>query len=295
MTEPFQIAFALLGIVGLSGIAAALRSSERLTRRHRFLRLREGEPFDIVLPTSERVEGGIGIKYIRSTTSLGNLRGATMIAQMADGPGRRRPVAITVSEELESRLAGDLIILGLPKKNAVSALVIDHLRRQHPQCGLEIEESDDDGCAIALGDFRERFELIPQLANGVPCRDLALIMLWVNPLIQVKRRLILCAGFTAYGTAAAADYLLSEVMTRRYDALRAAERATLPPLRSLSRWPCFAMVIEALLINDQVVQTKELAFVALPDPGPPPWTARSAAGIGPLHPPRPPTPPSLRV
>jgi hypothetical protein len=64
-----HIIITALGIIGLSGILSAVSSSRRLSRHHRFFRLRRSEPVDIVLTTSARAEGGYGISYLRSVTA----------------------------------------------------------------------------------------------------------------------------------------------------------------------------------------------------------------------------------
>jgi hypothetical protein len=273
-TNLISIAAWALGVIGISGITATLRHSRRLSRQYRFLRLQPSDDqIDIVLPTSDRVEGGVGIRYRRSTTSVGNLKGATEIAQVVGNVVRRRPVAVAVSEELESPLSGDLVLIGLPAKNAASRVVIEHLKRQHPEIGFALHEAD--GCRISLAGFSAEYDAACQDGSDIPTRDFALILLWVNPTGVRKRRLLLCAGFTGYGTAAAAKYILADVIDSRYRQLRKEAKGRLPRLYVSREWPCFAMIIEAILVSDQVVDIRERAFVALPDPGCPPWPERS--------------------
>lgn len=187
---------------------------------------------------------------------------------------RRRPLGISVSEELDSTLSGDLVLIGLPGKNVASRKALAHLKSRHPEIRLTISESDKPrgGVQIGLGDFCEDFRLTFQAANKkIPDRDLAVIVLWVNPLARQKRRLLLCAGITAYSTAGAAGYLVNDIVDYRYKQLRKANRRALPSLLSPGTWACFAMVIEVLLINDQITQIRECAFAPIPDPGRPPW------------------------
>src|SRR5215218_757733 len=106
-----HIIITALGIIGLSGIVSAVSSSRRLSRHHRFFRFRRSEPVDIVLTTSARTEGGYGISYLRSVTAVGNLKGSTEIAQAIGYGSPRRPILVSVSAELESRLGGDLVVI----------------------------------------------------------------------------------------------------------------------------------------------------------------------------------------
>ena len=147
---------------------------------------------------------------------------------------------------------------------------MDELRACHPDIGLAITELDDD-CSVTLAGHCENFTLTIQPGPGeIPARDVALIALWVNPFAMKKRRLLLAAGFTAYGTAAAASYLIHDIVDDRYRALRKHSGGVLPRLASLRTWPCF-MVIEVKMIHDQVAEIRELAFAPLRDPGKPPW------------------------
>ena len=241
-----------------------------MSRHHRFFRFQFSEPADIVLTTSDRAQGGFGgVTYTRSVTAVGNLSGATAIARSIGYTSPRRPTRVYVSAELETSLSGDVVVIGLPGKNEVSGAVVTHLTARYPNLGLTIDESTE-GCSMSLAGFADEYSVVPQTAQpDFPERDLALIVLWVNPIAVRKRRLVLCAGFTAYGTAAAARYLVDDILPHRLNRLR-AEHTTMPSLWS-HKWTCFAMLIETRLVNDQVIEVRELAFAPLDDPGCPPF------------------------
>jgi hypothetical protein len=212
------------------------------------------------------------VKYIRPTTAVGNMRGAVEVAQMVGNVSRRRSLSVAVSEDIESDLSGDLVLIGLPGKNTASRTVLALLKDRHPDIGFTISESDESGVHIGLGGFYEDFGLAFQDATDIPERDLAVIVLWINPFARgKKRRLLLCAGITAYGTAAAAAYVVNDLVDYRYRQLRKARPRELPSLLSFRRWACFAMIVEVLLQNNQAVNLIERGFVALSDPGSPPW------------------------
>jgi hypothetical protein len=271
MASPESIGLWVLGFVGLSGTVSAVHSSRRLSQHHRFFRFQRKEPADFVLTTSAHTKGGYGIKYVRSVTAVGNLKGSAEIAASIGYGSPRRRINLSVSAELESSLSGDLVIIGLPGKNEASRLVIEYLNALYPDVRLAITEAAEGPCGLALGEFRELdYKVERQGRKSIyPKRDLALIVLWVNPLTVKKRRLVLCAGFTAYGTAAAANYLVDELVNDRIKRLR-DDYPKLPKLWR-RKWLCFAMLIEVKLINDQVVDVIERAFAPLEDPGSPPF------------------------
>ncbi len=267
-----EIVLWIVGFVGVSGFVSAVTTSRQLSRQQRFFRLRAKEDADIVLTTSARQEGGVGIKYMRSVSAAGNWAAATEVAQVLGYGATRRRLRIAVSAEVASSPNGDLVLIGLPATNPVSGLVLEHLNARYPELGLRIVEKEpgDGGCWISLAEYSECYEVRHQAATDIPDRDLALIVLWVNPLTVRKRRLIWCAGFTAYGTSAAARYLVYRMLDDRLARLR-SEHPTLPSLRNIRRWVCFAMVIETKLVSNQVVEIRERAFVPLEDPGSPPF------------------------
>jgi len=269
MASTLSDVLTLLGIVGVSGIAAAARFSRRWGRHYRFFRLQRGEPVDIVLTTSAgSTQGGYGqVNYQRPTTSVGNMKAATELAQAIGYGSRRRRISVSGSAELETRLAGDVVVIGLPGKNAASRLMIDHLRVCCPSLGLEIDELAV--ARMALDGVSHEYMFTPQEGSDLPSYDLAFILFWVNPVAVRKRRLIVCGGFTTYGTAAAARYLVEDIRDTRLGALR--RRNPSMPRLWRRRWTCFVAILEIRFVHDQAVEVIERKFVALDDPGIPPF------------------------
>jgi hypothetical protein len=267
-SETAKWVVAFLAVVSVSELIALLRYSQRLSREHLFFRLQAKEEIDIVLTTSERTAGGGGIEYVRPTTSVGNLKGSTEIARaIGDLPGKRS-VRVHLSEEIDESLSGDLVLLGGPNKNRISAICLEYIYQFYPQAKLLYIDSKEQGSYLGLEDFIQHYEIEKQEESQIPKKDFALIGMWINPLSPRKRRLIICAGFTGYGTAAAARYLVDNVMNDRYSKLR--RRHHLPFLWHPRRWCCFLLALEITLANAQVIEMKERAFVPLADPGVPP-------------------------
>jgi len=258
----------VLAFVGLPSLIVLTGHTRRFSREHFFFRFQSKEAVDIVLTTSERTPGGVGITYIRPTTSVGNLKGSTEIARAIGNLSRKRSIRVHLSQEIDSRLSGDLVLLGGPNKNEITAICLEYVYQLYPKANLAYIDSKDRGCFLGLGEFAQQYELKLQAARDIPRNDFALVAMWVNPLSPHKRRLIVCAGFTAYGTAAAAQYLVTDFMNERYAKLQ--RRHGLARLWHPRRWGCFLLALEIRLANDQVVEVRERAFVPLPDPGAPP-------------------------
>lgn len=263
---------AILAVVGLSEMIAFVRYSRRFSREHLYLRFQSKEPIDIVLTTSERTEGGVGVTYRRPTTAVGNLKGAAEVSRAIGDLAGRRSITVHLSEDVDSPLCGDLVLLGGPNKNQITALCLEHLLERHPETNLVYIDHREQGCRVGLGDFETVYELSLQDGKDIPSTDYAIVALWVNPLSTRKRRLLVCAGFTAYATAAAAHYAVGDFMRDRYPKLRGKH--------GIRSWPCFLLALEFRLANDQVVEIVERQFVELPDPGIPPFAPPTAVVDG---------------
>lgn len=269
MNATIKIVLVVVGFVGLADIVAAAKFGRRVvSRRHGFLRLHWKDSLDVVVTASMHQDGGVpGQEYKRAVTAVGNLEAAITVAQAVAQSSRRRRMRVAASQELQSRLDGDLLVLGLPAKNPVSERILSHLVRCHPELGLGVTQTPARS-EIRLGGSVHGYELVFQHNTRIPTHDLAIIVVWVNPLPTRKRRLILCAGFTSQGTAAAAAYLVNELM-KRYKRARREYRG-LPSLYFSRKWPCFVSVIESHFEHDQPVEFKVMGFELLTDPGCPP-------------------------
>lgn len=264
------------GFVGFGGFVSGAHATRRYTRFHAFFRFQREEAADVVLPTSDRGVGGFGgVEYVRTTTSVGNLRGATDVAQAIGYRSRKRQITVVASTEVETPLDGDLVLIGLPGKNPVTALLLDSLRERYADLDLEVHETDEP--RMRLGETTVPYLVRAQSVDcPIPERDIAVVAMWVNPLTTKKRRLIWCAGFTAYGTAAAAEYVTDDLYSDRYSTLREEHPHALPRLFPWrSAWPCFVAILDVRLVNDQAVSIREIAFRPLEDPGTPPFSPAS--------------------
>ena len=108
-----------------------------------------------------------------------------------------------------------------------------------------------------------------------PTYDYGVIVLWVNPFAAEKRRAVLCAGFTAPGTAATVSLLLGDIARVLYSQARPSVlsyvrgrlkgQAQLPPRPFLFSWPHFIAAFKISLEGEpQIVGSP--AVVPLPRP-----------------------------
>lgn len=258
----------IVGVVGLTTLVNAVTWGRNLGRKQRFFRLRRREPADIVLVTSGYEVGGVdGVHYKRPLTSMGTLQGATMFSRAIGDLKLGKEVAVHISQHLERQPQGDLILLGDPTKNPVAHEFVEDFNRAFPDVAIRRPERPGGGRELWIGDDVFEYEVVPQAQSENPRTDLGLIVFWRNPFGFERRRAIFCAGFTGWGTAAAAHYVLHDFQTHRFPELR--RTGHLPALLS-RRWPCFLAVIEVTMAADKFLRFRELKLVALPDHAPAP-------------------------
>ena len=134
---------------------------------------------------------------------------------------------------------------------------------------------------MGLGGEMFHYDWVAKAKSGPPPDDFGLIVAWRSPFTAQRRRAFLCAGFTSYGTAAAAEYLIRDLchskcrghrptFPTRWHPHRQTKRYTghdvLPPAVYFRRWPLFATIVAFKMVDGSVVsRPKELVFVALED------------------------------
>ena len=262
MESALAWALAIIGTIGLTTFVNAVTWGRNLRRKQRFLRLTRGETADIVLVTSGYDVGGVkGVNYKRPVTSMGTLQAASYFSKTIGDLKLRKEVAVHVSQHLERKPHGDLILLGDPTKNQVAQEFLNDFNLAYPDLAITRPECEG-GRELRIGDYVRRFAIELQAQSENPRTDIGLIVFWKNPFSIRRRRAIFCAGFTGWGTAAAAHYVLNDFQCHRYRELRKSRH--LPRSRS-QRWPCFVAVIEVTMAADKFLRFRELRVVTLPD------------------------------
>src|SRR5436305_1006066 len=103
-------------------VAIAGRKCAKLYVRYRILGLASGE-LDVVLTSSAaRTEPGVG--FARPTTGKGSVQAFGFVVKAVGRYYRTLPIKVHFSSPVGSRLTADLICIGGPRANSVTAAVL---------------------------------------------------------------------------------------------------------------------------------------------------------------------------
>jgi hypothetical protein len=250
----------IIGIVGLLGITATniarwLGYFARINKGARFFGLKRSEPIDLILVTSDDQQGD---KYRRHLTSYDTLRAATRIAERIGELRLGKTTNLRVSERLDDPPTRDLVVLGGSgaPKNRVAKVFLDEFNEAYPQLKISRPRTAEDARKLVVGSEAWEWHGWSEDEKSIN-EDVAVIVAWRNPFSSVGRRGIYCAGFTAAGTAAATEYLLSDLY--RDGRKRALGWKRLNPLAR----PCFVSVVEFAFSGEQALPRGEVLFQAL--------------------------------
>lgn len=212
MATPSAFAAVLqdLGINLLAGVllAAAAVVFSRLgfiLSRRRLWRLSDPERVAVCVSESVVVQTG---KYRRPATGIGQLRALAVIAPSLQRAYRKLDLSdVRLSTDpLFEHLEVDLISLGGSKNNQVTRDILSCLQKQD---GLPITS---DGSTIGCGG--QIFEA--EIDDDGVVMDYGFVVRARNP-FNSHRRVVVIAGASTYGTAAAARYFVERCLWRQGD------------------------------------------------------------------------------
>jgi hypothetical protein len=131
-----------------------------------------------------------------------------------------KKLSLHLSGFARNLLDKDLIVFGGPVKNREAVRRLDGLRKDYD---LRTFEFDDDAAKSLQvvnhdGNSFKQIGFSPQMVDGFPDSDYGIVILCHHIGRDGKEfRWVLCAGFTTYGTAAAAEFLFAYMvrMSRR--------------------------------------------------------------------------------
>lgn len=148
-------------------------------------------------------------KYYREGTGVGQLRALAAISpSLQRAYGRIDQKVLLSSDRVGDTLERDVICLGGGKNNRVTVELLEELRRHYSNVPTSAAS------AIKWFDGTHDRELIAETRDEVIVKDYGLIVAGENPCCA-KRRAIVIAGASTYGTIAAARYFVDQGLTSR--------------------------------------------------------------------------------
>jgi hypothetical protein len=128
----------------------------------------------------------------------------------------RKKVSIHLSNYIRGALDQNLVALGGPAKNEIAASILKDLPRDYDLAEFTFDDVED---SLTIDDGRSQPYVVanfqPRIKEGYPSTDYGLVVVTTRAAQDDRPvRTILCAGFTTYGTAAAADYLFTYMVRR---------------------------------------------------------------------------------
>ncbi len=242
---------AVIGIVSLFH-AGYLRLGQLLPIR-RFLGFGINTPLDIIITTSDIKKSTKGLKIIRATTGIGQIQGIAYLSKFFVKNFRKKEISTHISKNVSQKPENDLILLGGPSKNEYSGQFIKILKSQHPDLQLSLNENS--------GRLRLKNKTYTlsntDLQNGLPKKDIALVIVWKNPFSENPRKAIYCAGMTSYGTSGSINWLFNDVLTLNKKTNKKVFKIV------GKKNPNFIAVIEMNIVNDYVVSTIQRKIILL--------------------------------
>lgn len=208
------LVLSVIGAVGVLPVMAGLIFwSQGFRRAHRVLGFRRSLPIDIVLTTSAVEAAGHGAPVKRPLTGYGQVRGVANCARALAANYPHKEILIHLSGFVRNRLDRDLISLGGPAKNEITRTILKEIPERYHLRRLEFDDiSDSVRITTPSGQQIDIRNFDPQLQDGVPQVDIFIITATTRyKPDNTTTRCILCAGFTSYGTGAAAEYMFIDL------------------------------------------------------------------------------------
>lgn len=237
------IEFALATIGAVPIIVSAYYFLGNIFPVRKFFGFSDDERLDIIATTSQVTHSSVGAKVVRATTGIGQIEGVAAIARFLGQYYRKKSLLIKLSVSVSDRPEKDLILVGGPAKNKLSGSFLSHL---NDETSIKIE-FDDVNIRLEFDDLViTKDDLV--IEDEFPTKDFAIVIAWRNPFLNKRRRGILCAGFTSYGTSGGARWIFNDLPIVRYkkEFFRHGKR------------PNFVSVLEIELLKDTILSIRPL-------------------------------------
>jgi GNAT superfamily N-acetyltransferase len=249
----------VVGCVGIGGILASRQFLARWLTNHTLMRFTPSGDLDIVLSSYEPPESAPGQRsnpasFDSQLVAFGYAKTASVLARVAGESGYRKALKLQLADLRESSLAGDLVLIGGTRGHDLAFDYLQHLREAYPTLKLHFNDECETNNYMILGKHAPfTYNWCVEADKRVPRYDLALVVLWINPYARSRRRSILCAGNTSYGTLAATEFVVGDGLSAFWkehrrtfsDVVRRRRRfGAFPSRLSPLRWPHVAMVVK---------------------------------------------------
>jgi hypothetical protein len=236
-----SLAISLITIVPI--LAAASIHFSRRKRGRGLVGFGRRSPVDVVLTLSAETPSRPGKRIIRPLTGIGQVIGATEVAKCISKFYLGKAIRVHLSGHITNRLDGDEVILGGPVRNEEAKRLLQHIGEI---CNVaDFSYSDETPCAIHIKTITGRNYAVDDyktdITNGFPKRDLCLIVAANERTDSSKsRRMILCSGFTSYGTSAGTQYFFNDMALMKPAQLH----RVLGPGRGYHNWMILVVEVE---------------------------------------------------
>jgi predicted RNA-binding Zn-ribbon protein involved in translation (DUF1610 family) len=235
----------------------------KLIPARRFLGFDNKSKLDVIVTTSSITESSKGAKVIRTTTGIGQVQGVSNLARFFGKCFRKKEINISMSKAVHFRPINDLILLGGPAKNEFSSHFIKKLSKEAPDLKLMV---DDEKGIVTVNGKKFQFDH-HNIQDGIPSKDIGLVVIWKNPFSSLKKRAIYCAGFTSYGTSGCSMWLFEDILTNLGH--KASELFNIVGKKN----PCFLALLEMDIVNGEVtfitpleiIPIKECNYLTVPE------------------------------
>jgi hypothetical protein len=267
-----------LSAIGIGTVATAGWRMLRWRRAQRLFRFQFRRPVDVVVNTRGDAPEARGMARADLwSTAIGNVNALMELSRGIRELHNGTSVRVQVSRARVPFL-DDLVLLGGNNENEQTDTFLRCLAYHCGQAKVVYDDRDERQNVLGIDGETWPYDWISECkergASG-PLHDYGLVVAWVNPFTEDRRRAILCAGFTAAGTDAVARRLFRELPR---EAIRRLRWTALRRLLRRDR-PCFALAYEFEFGDDRVTATRLLGFTELRDVRPDElreWRSRSA-------------------
>jgi hypothetical protein len=230
----------------LPTLAFGGRRASELYTRYRLLGF-GSRRLDVILPASVPLsDERAGIT--RPTTGMGSVRAFGYIARAIGRYYRKLPLVVQFSSAIAGRLDADVVSIGGPGSNLVTAEILRSLALKAEAVFFNESTRSVRAPGLSISDYDLG------VVGGYPTRDLGLLLICANPFADGRGRAIICCGLTSYGTAGTAQWFFEDVL--RPARFWPAGHSIRP--RRLGKDESFVALIEVSVANGTIMGTRTL-------------------------------------